>query len=269
MWVIQIPWATGLFYALDVKQSGQDLLSATGVHETICGARLRCEMEMLERQYPFSPLQVSGEVAVGRAAAPDRQTAKDHAICEAHERLLGTMWWHGQINAVPAPEEGKCAILRSRKAWRINRSDTLIARALHRDSLPPTMIVVLCDHGFDVCIGLAARPTWAMAGQAAYVEALQLCLGLQIIRQRLQHGLPPDARALRILHRAGGLQKNDLATILGLQGPDQATGRLCKTEQRTEVIENEGIWYSQSTLRVVSALGPRRTGPWSKWRLMI
>jgi len=268
MRVMQHPWAKGLFCAIDVAQSGQETLSATGLHETICGARLRCRMEMLERLHPFASPPLSPNTAVGYAASPDRQMSSDHAALEAQERLLGTLWWRGQIAASPAPRDAIHAIERCRDTWQITFSDSMIARALRADRAPPTMIVILSETGYDICIGLAARPTWALAGEAALSEALQLRFGLHVIRHRLQHGEELSARGLGILHRAGGLSITDLAQRLDTRDAASETPRCWKTQQHRCVTEKAGIWYAQSTVTLTAPLGPAQTGPWSRWSLM-
>lgn len=270
MLVGQVPDAAGLFFAVDTDGSGPDATSATGLHHTLCGARRRCVMERLERAWVAAPELAVGYAnpsACGSAAATCRILAETRASEEATERLLCGLWWSGRLGASVLPLSAVDAATAALKSWRFSLPELPELIGLDVTGFPPVVVTIVTgSDGGALCLGTAARDSWAAATRASVREAMQMKLGLDVIRYRIAQGRRPKSREMSILHRAGGLRRRDIQPLMpreaeGAEQPEITLSRQLWSEPK------QNVWLAQCWVRMTTDPGPPVTGPWSRFAL--
>ncbi len=133
----------------------------------------------LRRPEPVRDIDVPWPLGTGCAAGQDHFSATLHGLFELIERDAVALWWRGGAPprlVLGEAGAGPLARLRdgttSRRSWFLDiTSDTGV----------PTVVAAACDdRGFGFCCGSAARPTLAMAADAAARELAQIELAYRL-----------------------------------------------------------------------------------------
>ena len=268
-----VPNTTGLYFAAGVASAPfKSAISATGIHETMCGARRRCAMELVERvELPeaINSRPPGNVLAKGTAAGHCQNAVEVNAASEAVERLLCQLWWTGQLPATqPLP-----AICQAAENWIAQwcpaRPQAMAILALQAAGLKPVLVAISWSkEGRDLCFGMAAHKCSKSAAKKALREMIQMEFGLSVIRFRQRHGIAPSSREQAALARADGLSRSDIAALMPSADIIPQPAKLT-FEEATESVRKGDVWLALTTLTGEPAIDPKRHAGHAGWALYL